>query len=263
MGEDGAVPVGPSLTGGEVGGAGRDELEVGVGPLHELGAFEGELSVVFGRAVAHLPGAVHLVAKPPILHFPGLFAAVPAPQFSHGGACGEVAVLDPLLGFDPGAGPEIGADIRLDAEQFDVVQEVVSAEAVVFDGLPGHVETLGALVAGADAIHPVVVGREVASGPAQKPHVQVADGFDDVAAVAVGVGKRRALVENAALDATAEVLGEVAVDLGIDGPDHALGIDADASGERARLAAKQKGGSRQGGGELTPGDHGIAPYFCP
>ena len=67
-----AVPAGPIRIGAEVGAPGGDQLDVGVGPLHQLGGFQGELAVVFGAAVAHLPGAVHLVAQAPIGHFPGL-----------------------------------------------------------------------------------------------------------------------------------------------------------------------------------------------
>ena len=63
------------------------------------------------------------------------------------------------------------------------------------------------------------------------------DGFEHVFAEAVGVGERRLLVEDAAVDAAAQVLDEVAVDLGIDVADDALGIDFQACPERTLLAA--------------------------
>ena len=64
--EHGAVPADPVGAGPEVGGSGGDQLDVGIGPLHQLGGFERELAVVFGAAMAHLPGAVHLVAEAPV-----------------------------------------------------------------------------------------------------------------------------------------------------------------------------------------------------
>src|ERR1019366_9754568 len=109
--QHGAVPGGPIRPGAEVGRAGGDQLDGGVGPLHQLGGFEGELAIVVGAAVAHLPGAVHLVAQAPELDLPGIAAAVLAAQAGHGGVFGGIAVLHPLLGFGPGAGAEVGADV--------------------------------------------------------------------------------------------------------------------------------------------------------
>ena len=164
--EHGAVPGGPVAAGAEVRGTGGDQLHRGVRPLHELGGFEGELAVVLGAAVAHLPGAIHLVAESPHLHLPGIASTVLAAQAGHGGVFGGIAVLHPLLGFGPRAGAEVGADVGLGAELLDVVEEFVGAEAVGLDGAPCHFEARRALVARAYAVAPVVVGGEVAAGPA-------------------------------------------------------------------------------------------------
>src|ERR1019366_8486366 len=111
--ENRAVPGGPVRAGAEVGRAGGDQLDGGVGPLHELGGFEGELAIVVGAAVAHLPGAIHLVTEAPELDLPGIAASVLAAQAGHGGVFGGIAILHPLLGFGPGAGAEVGADVGL------------------------------------------------------------------------------------------------------------------------------------------------------
>ena len=205
------------------------------------------------------------------MDLPGIAPAVLAAQAGHGGVFGGVAVFHPLLGFGPGAGAEIGADVGLGAELLDVVEELVGAEAVGFDGAPGHFEAGRALVAGADAVRPVVVGGEVAAGPAEQGDVELADGFEDVLAEAVGIGEGRLLFEDAAIDAAAEVLDEVAVELGIDVADDALGIDLDARAEGGRLAAQNVGGRRRGSSAklrresfmISPasdcGDYGSAP----
>src|SRR5579884_2557689 len=178
--------------------------------------------------MAHLPWPIHFIAQTPVTHLPGALAAVLSTEVADCGALREIAVLHPLLRFGPRAGAEVGADIRLDAHQFAVIERFVRAEAVVFDGAPGHVQTFRTFVARADAIHPVVVRGEVAAGPAQNRDVQIADRLHHVFAIAVAVRQRRAFLEDAALDAAAEVFGEVAVDLRIDGRDDAVGIDADA-----------------------------------
>jgi hypothetical protein len=163
--------------GGEIGRSGGDQLDAGIGPLHQLGAFQRELAVIFGGAVPHLPGPVHLVAEAPVRHLPGLLAAVLFAQRGHHRVPRRVAVFHPLLRVGPRTRAEIRADVRLVAEHFRVIQKLVRAEAVVLDGLPGHLETLRTLVARADAILPVVVGREVAARPAQQRDVQIARGL--------------------------------------------------------------------------------------
>ena len=80
---------------------------------------------------------------------------------------------------------------------------------------------------------------------------ELARRVEHVLAEAVGIGERRLLFEDAAFDAAAEVLDEVAVDLGIDVADHALGIDLDARAEGGRLSAQDVGRGGYGQGELA------------
>ncbi len=127
----------------------------------------------------------------------------------------------------------------------------MSAEAVGFDGAPGHFEARRALVARADAVAPVVVGGEVAAGPAQEGDVQFAHGIEDVFAEAIGIGEGRLLFEDAAIDAAAEMFDEVAVEQGVDVADDAFGIDFDARVERGGLAAQDIGGGGERHGEIA------------
>ena len=74
-------------------------------------------------------------------------------------------------------------------------------------------------------------------------------GVHDVVAEAVRVRERAAFLEDAAVDAAAEVLGEVAEDVRVHLADHAVGIELDAGGRR--------GGARRLGCRAgARGEHG-------
>src|SRR3954451_15852336 len=103
----------------------------------------------------------------------------------------------------------------------------MGAEAIAFDGPPRHLKSRGTLVARSDAVHPVIVRREIPAWPSHLCHVELLRAFEDVAAEAVAVGKRRFLVEDAAVDAAAQVLDEISVDQRVDVADDALGVDLD------------------------------------
>src|ERR1035438_1091882 len=145
----------------------------------------------------------------------------------------------------------------------------MSAEAVVFDGPPGHFEAARALVARTDAVGPVVIRREVAARPAQQGDVQLLGRVEHVAAEAVGVGERRAFIEDAAFDTASQVFDEVAIDFGIDIADHPFGVDLDAGAGGGRLGAKDpwRGGqdlTKTAAGKQRECFHGMAPapqYF--
>ena len=117
----------------------------------------------------------------------------------------------------------------------------MGAEAVAFHRAPGHFEARRALVARAYAVAPVVVGREVAARPAQQADLEFARRVQDVPAEAVGVGEGGFFFEDAAIDAAAQVLDEVAIKQRVDIADYAFGIDLDARVEGGRLAAQDVG----------------------
>ncbi len=54
--------------------------------------------------------------------------------------------------------------------------------------------------------------------------MEVVDGPQHILAETLRVREPGIFLEDTALNAAAEVLGEIAVELGIDGPDHALGV---------------------------------------
>ena len=66
---------------------------------------------------------------------------------------------------------------------------------------------------------------------------EVLGGRQHVFAESVGIGERRLLVKHAALDAAAQVLDKVSVDLGVDIADDAFGIDLDARVQGSLLRA--------------------------
>jgi hypothetical protein len=111
---------------------------------------------------------------------------------------------------------------------FRVLHKLVRAEAVALHCAPRHFEPGRPIVARTDAVHPVVIRREVASRPTQDGYVQVLDGRQHVLAESVGIGKWRLFVKHSSLDAAAQVLDEVSVDLRIDIADCTLGIHLDA-----------------------------------
>src|SRR5262249_19120376 len=157
----------------------------------------------------------------------GLGVAVLAAEVGPRGVAGAVAVLDPGLRLVHRARAHVHADVRLGAEDPAVLDELVGTEAVRLLGVPGQLRPPGALFAPAHAVQPVVAADEVAPRPAEDGHPQRPDGVEHVAPEAPGVGQRRALVEDAAVDAAPEVLDEVAEDAAVHGADPPRGVDDD------------------------------------
>ena len=160
----GAIPTDPIRI--KVRRSSGDHLDFRVGPMHQFGGFKGELAIIVRRPVAHLPGTIHFVSKPPIIHLPRLVAAVLFAE-ARGGRIGiGVDIFHPLLRFVPSAGAEIGAYIGLGADFRHIVQSFVGTKAVVFHGAPSHFEAAGSVITRANTIAPVVIRREVPTGPA-------------------------------------------------------------------------------------------------
>ena len=248
-----AVPADPVRARTEVRRAGSDQPDRPVGAAHRLGGLERELGVVLRVLVAELPGPVDLVAQPPDLDAPRLVAAVLAPLLRPVGVAGLVRVLDPVAGVLDRAEPGVDAQVRLDAQLLAIAQELVRAEAVGLERAPGVIAARRTLVARPDAVLPVVARGEVAARPAEDRQAEPAGGVHDVAPVAVGIRERAPFLEDAAVDAAAEVLGEIAEDVRVHLADHAVGIELDA--RRRRL-----GGERGSpGGDGRPRGKGQQP----
>ena len=156
-------------------------------------------------------------------------------------SCERVAVLHPLLRFLPRAGAEVGADVRLRAQHFAVIQELVRAEAVALHRAPRHLQTRRAFVARTDAVLPVVVRREVSSRPAQDRDIQLLRRRPARPAGSRWSPTAATFRRRCRHQCSGRVLDEVSVDLGIDVADYALGVDLDARCEAVCCARNTHG----------------------
>src|SRR5229473_2354525 len=86
--KNGAAPTSPIRARTEIGRSGGYQLHIRIGPFHQLRCFQSEFSVIVRASMAHLPGAIHLIAKTTISYFPGLLPSVLLTQASHGGIFG-------------------------------------------------------------------------------------------------------------------------------------------------------------------------------
>ncbi len=261
--EDRPVPANPVRIGPEVGGAAGDQLDAGILPPHGHGRDQRELSVVLRVLVAELPGPVDLVAEAPDLDVPRLLPAVLG------------TLLGPIRGplslqysthwraWSTDAQTRVDADIRLRADALAVAQELVGAEAVGFKRAPGVIGTGGTLVARADSIGPVVAGGEVPARPPKDGNAEGLHRLDHVLPIAVGVGKRATLLEDAAINTAAQVLGEVAEDVWVHLADHAVGIDANVRGRRLRSHPRAGQETEQRGIEGSSRRHSQPPIAAP
>ena len=222
--EDNAIPFGEGLH-LVIGRARDDELQIvrrvlfvfAVRPAHDFGGFERLFAVLVGAQVPRLPGAVHLVADAPVFDVVRLFRPVFTTQIGDGRAARMIAVFDEVRRIEDGARAHIHRHHGRDARLFAPLHELIGAELVGLRREPCKIEAGGPLLAGADAVPPVVPRKEVAARIAHDGHIQLADEPDDVLAEAVFVrrgmpGLIDALVHRAPqmLDERAE---EVAVDL--------------------------------------------------
>src|SRR5690606_16210525 len=123
------------------------------------------------------------------------------------GVAGVVGVLHP-----PNRVVDVPAavrEVRLRANLGTPGEELVGAEPVAFLLTPGQLEPTWPLVAGADAVLPVVRRGEVAARPAHERHTELAAELENVSAQPVAVARlvdrqRRSFVEDAALDVAEE-----------------------------------------------------------
>src|SRR5204863_4118184 len=84
---------------------------------------------------------------------------------------------------------------------------------------------------------------------------EVSNRLHHVLAIAIGVGKRGAFVEDPTFDTPSQMFGEVAVDLRVDWSDRALRIELYSPLESLRLRTQNEG-SGKCDYEITAGDHG-------
>src|SRR5262249_13811663 len=135
--------------------------------------------------MAHLPGAVNLVAQRPVLDVIRLLAAVLATLISPVGVARLVAVLDPVASVVNRAQTGINANVGLGANSFAITQELIHAETITLQIVPCQVDAHRALVLWSDSILPVVARGKIASRPAQYRNPQLLDRLHYVLAITV------------------------------------------------------------------------------
>jgi len=199
-----------------VGDAGGHQPDLRVDPLHHLAELGEGAGVFLRRLVADLPVAVHLIADAPVADVMRRGVAVRPAQAGDSRVGGPVAVLDPVPRLAHVAVAAVDDQERLRPHQTAELDELVCAEAVGLDVVPGQVQPRRALRDGADPVAPVVAGGEVAAGVADQGHPQPAQGGDHVRAQAPRVGQRRVRVVDAPVDAAGHVLREPAEDVAVD-----------------------------------------------
>ncbi|GEM_PF-6546370 len=156
--------------------------------------------------------------------------AVAGAQPSQAGTARGRHVGHPLGHFLHAARTEVAADIGVGADLLDQVEEFMGADGVVLlHPAPVAVHTHRPFPARADAVAPMVLVGEAAARPAHHRHVQLLERGHHVLAPAARVGNGRIGPDpHAAVDAGAEVLGELAVDMAVDQRSGPGGIDRDA-----------------------------------
>src|SRR5690606_9712970 len=127
------------------------ELDVRVGAAHRASGLGGEPAVLVGGLVAHLPGAVHLVAETPRADGVRILVPVRDPAVGQRRGPGtEVAVLEQVDGGADASRPEVDRHDRVDVELAGPSAELVDADGVGFDRAPSQVEAARTLVERAD-----------------------------------------------------------------------------------------------------------------
>ena len=220
----------PLHVGGELHGAGaaRHQLNGRVGILHHLGGLLGADGVLVGRHVAELPLAIHLVAQAPQSDVVRFGCAGRRAQVGVARAGGAVAVLDPVARLLRGAGAEVDGHHRRPVHLPAQPDELLGAESVGLDTLPGQLAHPRTLLARADAVLPVVAGGEVAARVAHGSHAQSGEGIEDVGAAAVGVGVDAVRIVDAFVHGAAHVLEKSPEHARVDPADPKVGVQRDS-----------------------------------
>ncbi len=166
------------------------QLDGGIRHLHHLRELGAGARVLLRRLVADLPGAVDLVADPPVRDAVRLVEPVRAPEPRERAVARAVAVLHPVarLPHVPVAAvhDEVGLGVHLAAE----ADHLVGADLVVLDEVPSDVVAHRAVALRAHAVHPAVPGDGVAPDAADVRDFQATRGLQHVGAESVVIGER-------------------------------------------------------------------------
>ena len=257
--------------GGVPAGSGRHEERAQVdGKLRDEPAVFGGVFTA-GHVAAAAP---RLVADAPVLDVEGLPVAVGRALVGEGERSGRsVAVGHPVVELARGARADVGRDVGFGADQPAQAHELVNAELVALHRVPSGEHAVlpvvvrsRTLVRRTDAVAPVVSVGEAASGPAQVRRADALHVVHELLPDAVDVGDPRLAADpDAVVDDAAEVLDEVAVDVGADRRPGRRGIDFDlgVGGEPRARNRERADPRRRGPEEASPvRNHGISCSEC-
>ncbi len=143
-------------------GSTRDQPQVRIDHPHLLGGVARLPPVLACLQLADLPGPVHLVAEAPVADVVRPIVPVRASELAPPRAAREVAVLDVGDGHLDRAGAEVQPEQRLGAHHAAPLEELVGAELVRLERIPGTIEHHRTLRLRADPVEPVVARDEIA-----------------------------------------------------------------------------------------------------
>ena len=168
---------------------------------------------------AHISAAAPVfVAHAEIIDLPGLGMAVARALLRHGGISARSHVFNPFGHLLHGAGADVAVDIGLAANLAAKFHELVRAEAIVLHhASPVGVDHALAVFLRADALLPVIFVGKASARPAQHRQTNAFERLHNVRAHAVDIWDGAVLAhKETVVDAAAEMLGEIAIDLRLD-----------------------------------------------
>src|SRR5579871_5032767 len=212
-----------------------DELQRVIDRAHLAGGIGCFQTVLGGRHMADLPGAIHFIAETPRFDIVGRGEAVTAAQLAPAGSADHVAILDESRGLLCCSASQVDGKQRLGSCGTAPADELIGAELVGFERVPCAIEDSGPFLFRSNSIAPVISGDEVAARIAHDGNADRADFFDDILAQTVGAGMGRTGIVDTAVDGAAEVLQEGPQDTALEIGVHASGVETDSRGPAARL----------------------------
>ena len=140
------------------------------------------------------------------------------PQVGHGRDPFESHVLHPFAHLLHRTAAHIAVDISLAPQLAAQFHELMRSEAVVLHHTaPVGVDHLFAGLFGADTVLPVILVRKAAAGPAQHRDLHLFQRLHHIIAHTVGIGNLGIFPHvQPLIDAPAQMLGEMSLDLGVD-----------------------------------------------
>ena len=207
LGEHFLLPVAKGIHGKGCAAAGHG-LNGRIHEFHQTAGLRRDAAVFLRSLMSHLPGTVHLVAQAPEFDVMGLFIAVLSSQVAVVGALFKVAVFQHILRFFRPSGSQIDSHHHVASRLLRPVHELVQAELVGFDHLPGQIHLRGTLIPGANAVLPVIAGDEISARIPDDGYLKLPHQCKHVLSHSLFVRKRASLLINSFIYRTSQVLNK-------------------------------------------------------